>query len=130
MPRPYLAPGRLTRLLNVPIRRLRLQPVLAVRGRRSGAWRTTPVTPVRVDGTRYLVAPRGETEWARNLRASGEAELRTLRGTRLVRAHEAFGAERERAVAAYRRLPGRAVWWQFSAIPDPADHPVFRLDPR
>jgi deazaflavin-dependent oxidoreductase (nitroreductase family) len=50
--------------------------VLAVRGRKSGEWRTTPVNPLRVDGTRYLVAPRGNTQWVRNLRVVGTGELR------------------------------------------------------
>jgi deazaflavin-dependent oxidoreductase (nitroreductase family) len=50
--------------------------VLAVRGRRSGEWRTTPVNVLELDGHRYLVSPRGETDWVRNLRAAGGGELR------------------------------------------------------
>ena len=50
--------------------------ILVVRGRKSGQIRTTPVNPVEVGGKRYLVAPRGETEWVRNLRAAGGGELR------------------------------------------------------
>ncbi len=50
--------------------------VLAVRGRSSGAWRTTPVNLLTYKGERYLVAPRGVTQWVRNIRASGEGELR------------------------------------------------------
>jgi deazaflavin-dependent oxidoreductase (nitroreductase family) len=50
--------------------------VLAVRGRSSGEWRTTPVNPLAVDGTRYLVAPRGNAQWVRNLRVIGTGELR------------------------------------------------------
>jgi deazaflavin-dependent oxidoreductase (nitroreductase family) len=50
--------------------------VLAVRGRRSGEWRTTPVNLLVYEGDRYLVAPRGLTEWVRNIRASGAGELR------------------------------------------------------
>src|SRR6266700_3706907 len=50
--------------------------VLAVRGRVSGEWRTTPVNPLTVGGERYLVAPRGHTQWVRNLRAAGGGELR------------------------------------------------------
>ncbi|HEY7801856.1 MAG TPA: nitroreductase/quinone reductase family protein [Dehalococcoidia bacterium] len=49
---------------------------LAVRGRKSGEWRTTPVNPMTIAGARYLVAPRGETQWVRNLRAAGSGELR------------------------------------------------------
>jgi deazaflavin-dependent oxidoreductase (nitroreductase family) len=54
---------------------LRGSRILAVRGRKSGVIRTTPVNPLEVGGTRYLVAPRGETEWVRNLRAARGGEL-------------------------------------------------------
>ena len=50
--------------------------VLAVRGRKSGAWRTVPVNLLVHEGERYLVAPRGETEWVRNMRVAGSGELR------------------------------------------------------
>ena len=50
--------------------------ILVVRGRKSGHIRTTPVNPLEVGGTRYLVAPRGETEWVLNLRAARGGELR------------------------------------------------------
>ena len=50
--------------------------VLAVRGRSSGEWRTVPVNLLEHEGEQYLVAPRGETQWVRNLRAAGGGELR------------------------------------------------------
>jgi F420H(2)-dependent quinone reductase len=50
--------------------------VLAVRGRRSGDWHTTPVNLLAYQGERFLVAPRGVTQWVRNVRAGSEAELR------------------------------------------------------
>jgi deazaflavin-dependent oxidoreductase (nitroreductase family) len=50
--------------------------VLEVRGRKSGEWRRTPVNPLEFQGERYIVAPRGETQWVRNLRASGQGRLR------------------------------------------------------
>jgi hypothetical protein len=51
--------------------------LLAVRGRSTGEWRTTTVNPlVMPDGTRYLVAPRGHTQWVRNMRVAGGGELR------------------------------------------------------
>jgi len=49
---------------------------LAVRGRKSGEWRTTPVNLLTFDGKEYLVAPRGETEWVRNMRVARRGELR------------------------------------------------------
>ena len=50
--------------------------VLYVRGRTSGQWRSNPVNLLTVEGERYLVAPRGHTQWVRNLRAAGRGELR------------------------------------------------------
>ena len=49
--------------------------VLEVRGRKSGEWRRTPVNLLTFEGERYLVAPRGATQWVRNIRASGEGRL-------------------------------------------------------
>src|SRR5262249_61034455 len=50
--------------------------VLTVRRRKTGTVQEVPVNPVEVAGVRYLVAPRGDTQWVRNLRAAGVAELR------------------------------------------------------
>ena len=50
--------------------------ILVARGRKSGQIRTTPVNPLEIGGKRYLVAPRGETDWVRNLRAARGGELR------------------------------------------------------
>ena len=50
--------------------------VLVVRGRTSGEPRSVPVNLLALDGARYLVAPRGNTQWVRNVRAAGRAELR------------------------------------------------------
>jgi deazaflavin-dependent oxidoreductase (nitroreductase family) len=49
--------------------------VLEVRGRSSGEPRRTPVNLLTFEGQRYLVAPRGDTQWARNLRVAGEGRL-------------------------------------------------------
>jgi deazaflavin-dependent oxidoreductase (nitroreductase family) len=53
--------------------------VLFVRGRKSGEWRSTPVNPLSYEGKRYLVSPRGQTQWVRNMRAAGGGELRVGR---------------------------------------------------
>jgi deazaflavin-dependent oxidoreductase (nitroreductase family) len=50
---------------------------LAVRGRKSGEIRTTPVNPFELEGRTYLLAPRGTTQWVRNLRVAKEGELRS-----------------------------------------------------
>ena len=87
--RPYLKPGWLVaRVANPLLMRLGLVPTLAVRGRKSGRWRSVPVNVLEVGGRRYLVAPRGETEWVRNLRAAGEGELRGRGGVERFRATE------------------------------------------
>lgn len=104
---------------------------LAVRGRRSAVVHRVALIPVEVDGARYLVSPRGETDWVQNLRSAGEGELRSRReGAYRCRATELPVAERAPIIAAYRKVGGRAVRSFFEAMPDPADHPVFRLDDR
>lgn len=55
--------------------------ILEVRGRRSGIARRTPVNLLTLDGQQYLVAPRGETEWVRNVRAA-EGNLDLVLGRR------------------------------------------------
>jgi deazaflavin-dependent oxidoreductase (nitroreductase family) len=50
--------------------------VLEVKGRKSGEWRQTPVNLLHYQGAEYLVAPRGHTQWVKNLRASGQGRLR------------------------------------------------------
>ena len=67
---------------------------LRVRGRTSGEWRTTPVNLLTLEGTRYLVAPRGQTQWVRNLRVAGTGELRLGRRTETFRATEVVDAEK------------------------------------
>lgn len=50
--------------------------ILCVRGRTSGEWRSNPVNVLTHDGSRYLIAPRGQTQWVRNLRVAGGGELK------------------------------------------------------
>src|SRR3989304_6153823 len=67
---------------------------LEVKGRRSGQPRSTVVNEVEYGGDRYLVSPRGEAEWVRNVRAAaGEAVIRH-RGRRRVRLGELPPARR------------------------------------
>jgi deazaflavin-dependent oxidoreductase (nitroreductase family) len=68
---------------------------LAVRGRKSGEIRTNPVNPFELDGRTYLLAPRGTTQWVRNLRAAGgEGELRRGRRVRHFHATEVPDSEK------------------------------------
>jgi deazaflavin-dependent oxidoreductase (nitroreductase family) len=55
--------------------------VLEIPGRTSGEPRRTPVNLLTLDGREYLVAPRGHTQWVRNLRAN-EGRLDLLLGRR------------------------------------------------
>jgi deazaflavin-dependent oxidoreductase (nitroreductase family) len=126
----YLRPGFVVaRLVNPLLMTFRIVPTLAVRGRTSGEWRTVPVNVLEVDGGRYLVAPRGDTHWVRNLRASGGGELRTRKGTEAFRAVEIADAAKPPLIEAYLARWGKQVESQFRQLPDPADHPVFRIEP-
>lgn len=84
MPGPrYLAPGFFTRhvanpMMAVMTRRglsLRGSRVLHVRGRTSGEWQTVPVNPLTIGDEQFLVAPRGQTQWVRNMRVAGGGRL-------------------------------------------------------
>jgi deazaflavin-dependent oxidoreductase (nitroreductase family) len=67
---------------------------LAVRGRKTGELRTTPVNPFELNGETYLLAPRGTTQWVRNLRVAKEGELRRGRKVRRFRAEEVPDSEK------------------------------------
>jgi deazaflavin-dependent oxidoreductase (nitroreductase family) len=75
--------------------------VLSVRGRKSGEWRSTPVNLLTVDGQRYLVAPRGHTQWVRNLRVNSEGRLRVGRRIEMFQAVELADAEKPEILRAY-----------------------------
>ena len=75
--------------------------VLAVKGRSSGEWRTTPVNLLELDGRRYLVAPRGEAQWVRNLRHAGTGELRVGHKVEPFRGRELPDDEKVAVLRAY-----------------------------
>ena len=75
--------------------------MLRVRGRKSGQPRMTLINLLKVDGQQYLVAPRGHTQWVRNLRAAGEAELVLGRKTRHVTAIELSDDDKIPVLRAY-----------------------------
>ena len=114
--------------------------VLEVRGRKSGEPRRTPVNPLTIDGDRYLVAPRGNTQWVRNLRAGGAGRLLVGRRGEDFSATEVPDAEKPPILRAYLRK-----WkWEVGAFFDGVDadspeeevrriapaHPIFRISPR
>jgi deazaflavin-dependent oxidoreductase (nitroreductase family) len=77
--------------------------LLAVRGRSSGRTRIVIVNVLRHRGRRYLVSPRGTTQWVRNLRFAGEGELRVGRRSEPFRAVEVPVADRPPLLRAYLR---------------------------
>ena len=113
--------------------------VLRVRGRTSGQWRTTPVNVLSLDGQRYLVAPRGETQWVRNLRVAGGGELVVGRRVEPFGAEELADTDKEAALRAYLRRWGFEVGRFFGGVSADAapeelrriapEHPVFRISP-
>ena len=139
----YNKPTALTKFINSTVRQLAsigLSPrdtvAVRVRGRKSGKMRSNVVTYVEHDGARYLVAPRGTTEWVRNVRAArGEAALKHGR-SQPVRLIEVPDAQRAPIIRSYlRKMPGmvRREFGVEAGAPD-ADieriapqHPVFRI---
>ena len=75
--------------------------LLTTVGRKSGEARTTPVTIVVVDGTRWLVAPYGAVGWVHNLRATAEAKLSRGATTEEIQVTEVFGNEAAPVLAHY-----------------------------
>lgn len=113
--------------------------VLAVRGRSSGVWRTTPVNLLEHDGHRYLVSPRGEGQWVRNLRAAGTGELRLGHRTEAFRGRELSDDEKVPVLRAYLKRWKFEVGVFFEGVgPDSEDaeiraiaarHPAFEVLP-
>jgi deazaflavin-dependent oxidoreductase (nitroreductase family) len=113
--------------------------VLAVKGRSSGEWRTTPVNLLSYESRRYLVAPRGETQWVRNLRAAGTGELRLGRRAETFRGRELTDEEKVPVLRAYLRRWKAEVGIFFDGTgPDSTDdqlraiapkHPAFEVLP-
>ena len=99
---------------------------LAVRRRRTGRLERVPVIPVEHEGARYVVSARGESDWVRNAREAGEIEL----GGERLRASEIPVEGRAPVIAAYRAKAGKFVDSYWKKLPDAADHPVFRLEPK
>ncbi|MGI8421970.1 MAG: nitroreductase/quinone reductase family protein [Gaiellaceae bacterium] len=97
---------------------------LGVVGRRSGVLQQVPVIPIEHDGVRYVVSARGETDWVKNLRAAGTAKL----GGEPIRVTEVPVGERPPILETYKAVAGRAVASLFKQLPEPGDHPVFRIE--
>jgi deazaflavin-dependent oxidoreductase (nitroreductase family) len=135
----YRAPGWFTRnVLNQLVAFLTKRGmsvmgsrVLAVKGRTSGEWRTTPVNLLTYEGRRYLVAPRGETQWVKNLRVAGTGELRLGRGAEDFRGRELTEEEKVPVLRAYLRRWKAEVGIFFEGTgPDSTDEQLRAIAPK
>ena len=139
----YVKPGRSDMALKAVVSGLTRLGVsvwgsreLAVRGRTSGEWRTTPVNLLTHDGERYLVAPRGVTQWVRNIRAAGGGELRVGRRTETIAATEVADDNKPAILRAYLKRWKFEVGMFFDGVDASDDaalraiaggYPVFRV---
>ena len=141
----YLQPDWFTRNVFNPVgaRSTRLgislwgSRVLSVPGRVSGEIRSTPVNVLVVDGRRYLVSPRGATQWVRNVRAAGGCTLRVGRRIETVRLVEVDVRDRPAILRPYLQRWKWEVGQFFDGVgPDSSDdellaiaasHPVFEI---
>ncbi|MEX0783448.1 MAG: deazaflavin-dependent nitroreductase [Dehalococcoidia bacterium] len=142
----YQKPGFVTKHIFNPLLsgavKLGMSPrganILLVQGRKSGEWRSTPVNPLTIDGVRYLVAPRADTHWARNVRAAGGGKLRLGRKEEAFRIVELANAEKPPILRDYLKVWRSETGKFFGLGPNPTDedlasiapsHPVFRIEP-
>jgi len=141
----YLEPGWFTRnVFNRIVRRLTRMGVsirgsreLRVRGRSTGEWRSTPVNLLTVADQQYLVAPRGITQWVRNLRVAGGGELRLGRAVQEFTAHELADIDKAAILRPYLELWKAETGVFFDGLDASASdeelvaagakHPVFRI---
>jgi deazaflavin-dependent oxidoreductase (nitroreductase family) len=111
--------------------------VLAVRGRKSGEWRRTPVNLLDVGTDRYLVAPRGHVQWTHNMRAAGGGQLLLGRKVEEFTATEMADDDKPELLRAYLKRWKLEVGVFFGGVgPDSTDeelraiapkHPVFLI---
>jgi deazaflavin-dependent oxidoreductase (nitroreductase family) len=111
--------------------------VLRIRGRTTGEWRENPVNLLTLEGEDYLVAARGETQWVRNLRASGGGELRVGRRTQPFTAQELTENEKTAVLRAYLKRWRWEIGAFFAGVSAESTntelraegryHPVFRI---
>jgi deazaflavin-dependent oxidoreductase (nitroreductase family) len=114
--------------------------VLTVPGRKSGTPRSTPVTPMTVDGKRYVVGGFPGADWIRNVRAAGEVTLRRGRTQEHVRMVELSADDARPFLRAFPdEVPTGVGFMKRSGLvkegrPDEFEAlagicPVFRMDP-
>lgn len=104
----YEEPNRAARAGNAVIRWLAELGVsiagtraLRVRGRKTGELRAVVINLLTIDGADYLVSPRGNTQWARNVRAAGVVDIGPRWRRRSVRATEVEDAAKPELLKRY-----------------------------
>ena len=112
--------------------------VLEVRGRKTGEPRRTPVNLLTLEGASYLVAPRGQTQWVRNLRVAGDGQLLLGRRRERFVASEIADADKEPILRSYLRQWTWEVGMFFGGVDASSpseelrriapDHPIFRIE--
>lgn len=139
----YHKPTLIIRIMNRavgPLASMGLTPsstvTLEVKGRRSGQMRSTVLNWVEREGQRYLVSPRGETEWVRNVRAAGGEVSIRHRGRQNVRLEEMSPGNTAAIIQAYLKRNAMVTKQHFGIEPDApieefekiaARHPVFKI---
>jgi deazaflavin-dependent oxidoreductase (nitroreductase family) len=104
--------------------------VLEVKGRKSGKPYRTPVNPLTLDGERYLVSPRGNTQWSRNLRARGSGRLLLGRRSEPFTATELADDDKPPVLREYLRRWGWEVGAFFDGVgADSTDEEIRRITP-
>ncbi len=110
--------------------------ILSTRGRKSGVIHSTPVSIVKRDGSRWLVAPYGKVGWVYNARAAGRVTLSRRGRSEEVAVTEVSAGEAAPVLRAYLRkypvvAPFFDVGWSAPVeefVAEAADHPVFRVE--
>ena len=145
MPTRYEEPNRTARAANAAIRWLAEMGIsiagtraLRVRGRKSGKQRGVVINLLTADGVDYLVSPRGNTQWARNVRAAGVVEMGPRWRSERLRVSEVDDAAKPEVL---RRYLARWYWqvkgYVAGLTPESSDEqlraaapsiPVFLLD--
>ena len=113
--------------------------LLQVRGRKSGKIYSTPVDLLELNGKKFLVAPRGRTQWVRNAEAAGEVTLKKGATRKCYGLRALSDAEKPPVLKAYLDTFKKEVQRYFSipaGSPPEAfrelsqSHPAFELIPR
>lgn len=112
--------------------------VLEVVGRKSGQPRRTPVNLLKFEGQHYLVAPRGQTQWVKNIRARPEGKLFVGPRSEAFTASEVLDEQKLPVLRAYLKKWKWEVGVFFGGVDADSsdedlrriapDHPVFRIE--